>query len=230
MTTATAAQVAVGSEAVYLHRLLTDAEATTAAQQVLKPSADFRAKCWHTGPDLSTIGTPLYRTRDRLEYYTEQARVTNALMYDTYRWLYDRVADFFEDRYSHPVDFVDGLAIPGFHLMAYGGAGRFEGGGWHLDQLAQQVPYFADRASAIDGIVNFTLPLAVPGGGTGMDIRADEGEPAEVHVPYRPGVVLFTDRELLHRIGASVSRGPADYRLTLQGHGVCYRRRLLLFW
>jgi hypothetical protein len=229
MSTATVSRVMVGSEAVYLHRLLTDAESAAAARQVLRPSTDFRAKCWHTGPDLSTIGTPLYRTRDRLEYYTEQARATNALMYDTYRWLYDRVADLFEDLYSHPVEFVDGLAIPGFHLMAYGGAGRFEGGGWHLDQLAQQVPYFADRAAAIEGIVNFTLPLAVPGGGTGMDLRADQDE-SMVHVPYRPGVVLFTDRELLHRIGASVSNGPTDCRLTLQGHGVRYRRQLLLFW
>jgi hypothetical protein len=229
MSTATTSRMMVGSEAVYLHRLLTDAESAAAARQVLRPSTDFRAKCWHTGPDLSTIGTPLYRTRDRLEYYTEQARATNALMYDTYRWLYDRVADFFEDLYSHPVEFVDGLAIPGFHLMAYGGAGRFEGGGWHLDQLAQQVPYFADRAAAIEGIVNFTLPLAVPGGGTGMDLRADQDE-SMVHVPYRPGVVLFTDRELLHRIGASVSNGPTDCRLTLQGHGVRYRRQLLLFW
>jgi hypothetical protein len=229
MSTATVSRVMVGSEAVYLHRLLTDAESAAAARQVLRPSTDFRAKCWHTGPDLSTIGTPLYRTRDRLEYYTEQARATNALMYDTYRWLYDRVADYFEDLYSHPVEFVDGLAIPGFHLMAYGGAGRFKGGGWHLDQLAQQVPYFADRAAAIEGIVNFTLPLAVPGGGTGMDLRADQDE-SMVHVPYRPGVVLFTDRELLHRIGASVSNGPTDCRLTLQGHGVRYRRQLLLFW
>ena len=85
------------------------------------------------------------------------------------------------------------------------------------------------QSHPIDGIVNFTLPLAVPGGGTGMDLRADQDEPM-VHVPYRPGVVLFTDRELLHRIGASVSNGPTDCRLTLQGHGVRYRDQLLLFW
>ncbi|WP_328520282.1 hypothetical protein [Kribbella sp. NBC_00359] len=227
-------RVSVGSAEVYLHRVLTKAEAAFAVQQLLSPSPSFRDKCWHSGPDLATIGTPLYRNRNSLQSYAEQARATNTLLYNAYRWLYDRVADFFEDRYGLPVDFVDELAVPGFHLMSYDRAGRFEGGGWHFDQLAQQVPYFADRAAAIDGILNFTLPLAVPSGGTGMDIipeQAEAGGPRQqVHVAYRPGVVLFNDCELLHRIGASVCREAGEFRLTMQGHGVHYRGRLLLFW
>jgi hypothetical protein len=216
---------------------LTTTESATVVQEVLSTSPSFRELCWHSGPDLSTIGTPLYRSRDRFASYTEQARATNGLMYETFRWLYDRVADFFEDRYGCPVDFVDGLAVPGFHLMSYDRAGRFEGGGWHYDQLAQQVPYFAERTAAIEGILNFTLPLAVPSGGTGMDILAEPDGPAEaggrrpqVRVAYRPGVVLFNDCELMHRIGASVCRKVGETRLTMQGHGVRYRGRLLLFW
>jgi hypothetical protein len=67
-----------------------------------------------------------------------------------------------------------------------------------------------------------------------MDIVAEPAEAdsprQEVHVAYHPGVVLFNDCELLHRIGASVCRDAGESRLTMQGHGVRYRGRLLLFW
>ena len=225
-------RVGVGRAEVLLHRVLSDAESASATRALLDPSPSLREQCWHVGPGgLVTIGAPLYCNRHRFQLYTERARATNGLMYETYRWLYDRVADLFEGRYACPVSFVEELAIPGFHLIAYGRAGRFEGGGWHFDQLAQQVPYFAKRATETEGILNFTLPLAVPSGGTGMDI-VDEtaGNPTEVRLPYRPGVILFNECELRHRIAASICREDGECRLTLQGHGVRIHGRLLLFW
>jgi hypothetical protein len=227
-------RVAIGTAEVFLHRVLSDAESAAATRAVLDPSPSLRRQCWYVGSDLVTIGAPLYRNRDRPQHYAERARATNRLLYRTYQGLYDRVADFLEERYAHPVSFVDELAIPGFHLMVYDHAGRHAGGGWHFDQLAQQVPFFVQRAGEIERIVNFTLPLAVPSGGTGMDITEEGGAEgrsrADVHVPYRPGVVLLNERELRHRIGASTCREEGECRLTLQGHGVLFRGRLLLFW
>jgi len=56
------------------------------------------------------------------------------------------------------------------------------------------------------------------------------GSGVRAHIPYRPGVVLFTEREYWHRIGPSTCRA-GDRRLTLQGHGVRLRGEgLLLFW
>jgi hypothetical protein len=226
--------VAVGDAEVFVQPVLSDTECALATREVLNPPPALRESCWYAAPDLVTIGAPLYRNRDRMQVYAELARTTNGLLYETYRWLYDRVADLFEHRYACPASFVDELAIPGFHLMTYDGAGRAEGGGWHFDQLAQQVPYFARRPVELEGILNFTLPLAVPSGGTGMDILTDApaegGTPPQVHIPYQPGVIVFNECELMHRIGPSVSNSAGECRLTLQGHGVFFRSRLLLFW
>jgi hypothetical protein len=227
-------RVLVGRAEVYLRQVFTNAEAARTAAAVLDPPAELRDACWHVGTDLCTIGEPLYRNRDRPDYYAQRARATNRMLYESYSDLHDRVADVFEDRYRVPVAFVEELAIPGFHLMWYDLPGRHEGGGWHLDQLAWQVPYFADRAAEVRGILNFTLPLVVPSGGAGMDLVDDngdrDGQRAEMHVPYRPGVMLFSECEVLHRIGPSTSQRPDELRLTLQGHGVLLRGWLLLFW
>jgi len=220
--------VVVGSNEVLLQRVLSETESAVATRQLLDPPPGLRDSCWHAADDLTTIGAPLYRNRDRPQAYADLAKTTNRLLYDTYRWLYDRVADVFEHRYSAPVSFVDQLAIPGFHLMRYDRAGASGGGGWHVDQLPHQIPYFADRLDELGGILNFTLPIAVPDGGTGMDIVAPNNE--LVHIRYEPGVMLFTECELLHRIGPSVCLTDDGHRLTMQGHGVLFRGRLLLFW
>lgn len=221
--------VAVGAAEVHLATVLTGEEAARCAATVLDPPPEVRAACWSEAPDLTTIGEPVYRNRERPEYYEERARATNRLLYGRYRDLYDRVAALFEDRYGEPVAFVDRLAIPGFHLMRYAEPGTYQGGGWHLDELARQVPYFVEHAGEVTGILNFTLPLAVPSGGTGMDL-VDDRTGEELHIPYEPGVMLFNEQEVRHRIGCSTSLVPGECRLTLQGHGVRFRGRVLLFW
>lgn len=221
--------VPVGSQEVFLHRVLTAAEAAEVADRVLHPPPALRQACWHQQTSLITIGAPLYCSRDDLAKYADRARATNSMLYGAYRQLHDRVADVFEDRYGMPVAFVDELAVPGFHLMHYAEPGHHEGGGWHMDQIAAQVPYFVTHAAELRGSLNFTLPLAVPSGGTGMDLRGDAlGDPA--HVPYEPGVMLFNECEITHRIGASTCLVAGEKRLTLQGHGVFFRGQVLLFW
>lgn len=221
--------VPVGRAAMYLHPLLTADEAAKITASVLNPPPEVRDACWHVGEDLTTIGAPLYRNRERPVFYAEHARATNRMLYRSYQDLYDRVAGLFEGRYGLHAAFVDELAIPGFHLMQYAHAGRYEGGGWHYDQLAWQVPYFVEHAPEVEGILNFTLPLAVPSGGTGMDLAGEEAT-AEEHVTYRPGLLVFNECEVLHRIGRSSCLRSQERRLTLQGHGVLFRGRVLLFW
>jgi hypothetical protein len=233
-TPAVTKRVHVGRAEIYLLRALTGAEAARTAAAVLDPPAALRHACWHVDENLGTIGEPLYRNRDRQDYYADRARATNEMLYEAYPALYDRIIDLFQERYQVPVAFVDELAIPGFHLMSYDCPGWHDGGGWHFDQLAWQIPYFAKRAAEVSGVLNFTLPLAIPSGGTGMDLVDDsggsDGNRVEVNVPYRPGVMLFNECEILHRIGPSTSRKPGEVRLTMQAHGVLFRGRLLLFW
>jgi hypothetical protein len=226
--------VPIGRAEVYLQRVLSPAGAARAAMAVLDAPPAIRTACWHEDASPATIGAPLYRNRARPDYYRDRARATNHLLYETYRDLYERVAAVFDRRYAVPVVFVDDLAVPGFHLMRYAVPGVDDGGSWHYDQLAGQVPYLVEHAAEVRGVVNFTLPLAVPSGGGGMDVidRGPDGDGTgtEVHVPYQPGVMLFNEQELQHRIGPSRVLHPGECRLTLQGHGVHFRGRLLLFW
>ena len=236
MTTA-AELITLGSAEVYRLRLLTEQESAAVATALFAMPAPLRAECWTSGDDgITTIGTPLYRTRDRPSLYTERAKATNAALYDYFRELHERVARQFELHCRIPVAFVDELAIPGFHLFEYSRAGRYGGGGWHFDQVARQVPYFVERWDEVEGILNFTLPLVVPSGGTGMELRdqvPEEPSPGPggcFDIPYQAGVIVFNEHEYWHRIGPSTCRRDGERRLTLQGHGVRFRGRVLLFW
>jgi hypothetical protein len=185
---------------------------------------------------MATIGEALYRNRDRYDAYTAAARAENRRLYTWFRPVHEATARFFERWSGIPVAYVDELSVPGWHVFAYSRAGAYDGGGWHFDRLPAQVPYLVAHADEIRGIVNFTLPVTVPSGGTGMELRSDEfgsgrpGSGERALIPYRPGVLVFTDRDYWHRIGPSVCLRDGERRVTLQGHGVVFRGRLLLFW
>ncbi|HET9141632.1 hypothetical protein [Actinophytocola sp.] len=198
----------------------------------------LRRECWRVpgSNGMATIGEPLYRNRERFGYYTDRARAENHVLYQHFRLAHDRVAAFFEQRYGAPVVYAQELAVPGFHVFDFERPGDFDGGGWHLDLLHTQVPYFAGRHFRIADVVNFTVPFEVPDGGSGMDLEDDlpgaraPGGGAAVTVPYRPGTMLFTEAEHWHRIGASHCHTPGQRRITLQGHGVRLDTHWLLYW
>jgi hypothetical protein len=185
---------------------------------------------------MTTIGEPLYINRHQLDYYTRCARSDNRRLYRHFTDAYERLAGFFEQRYRAPVVFAEELAIPGFHVFEYPEHGEYGGGCWHFDSLYLQVPYLAVHRDEVSAIVNFTLPVEVPSGGTGMDLCDDgpgddgQGRGVRISTPYVPGVLVFSEHEHWHRIGASTCRGDRERRITLQGHGVCFRGRWLLFW
>jgi len=232
-----AQRVGFGTAEVFRARLFSPAETAEISAAVDRIPASLRRHGWSSGSSgMVTIGEPLYRNRARPDYYAECARADNRRLYRHFRWVYEKVAEFFEQRYRAPVVFAEELALPGFHLFEYLRAGRYEGGSWHFDLLHRQVPFLAAHHDEIQAIVNFTLPVEVPSGGTGMDLVDDEpgaavpGAGVGLAAPYAPGVLVFNEREYWHRIGASTCLHDGERRVTLQGHGVRFRGRLLLFW
>ena len=230
-------RVPFGRGELFRARLFTSAQAQEISAQVDTVPAGLRRP---EGPPvaggLSTIGEALYRNRHRMGYYTQCARADNRRLYRHFSGLYERVAVFFEQRYSAPVVFAEELAVPGFHVFDYQQRGAYDGGTGHFDTLYLQVPFLAARRTEITGIVNFTLPVQVPSGGTGMDLWDDgpgidgQGRGAQTSTPYVPGVLVFSEHEYWHRIGRSWCLEDGERRITLQGHGVCFRSRWLLFW
>lgn len=222
-------RIAVGDATVFTVELFTPAEIADVTDAVRHVPAWLRHECWHEprGNGLATIGEALYRNRDRLDHYRAQAQAQNRALYRQFRLAHDRIAGFFEQRYGMPVVFTEELAVPGFHVFEFDEPGRYEGGGWHIDILHTQVPYFADHADEVEAVVNFTVPFVLPDGGSGMDFDNDG---TVVTVPYATGVMLFTESEYQHRIAASHCHSAGQCRVTLQGHGVRFRGRWILFW
>lgn len=227
-----------GLASAYTVELFTPAEVAEVGAAVREVPAALRHDCWRTSADcgMATLGEPLYRNRERLDYYTASARKENRRLYRHFRFAHERVAGFFEDRYGLPVVYAETLAVPGFHVFTFDRPGEFAGGGWHVDGLYAQVPYLAARQREVEGVVNFTLPIEVPDGGSGMDLednRPDSYQPGggpAVTVPYVPGSLMFTEFDHWHRIAGSRCFEPGQRRVTMQGHGVRFRGRLLLFW
>jgi hypothetical protein len=211
------------------------AEISTAVDEV---PAELRHDCGGMPGTfaMATIGEPLYRNRDRQDYYTACARAEGRALYQHFRLAHERIARFFEHRYALPVVYAEELAVPGFHLFDFEVAGEYDGGGWHVDALETQTPYLTARRADIAAVVNFTVPFELPDGGSGMELEADlpgslrRGGGEAVTAPYRTGTMLFTESEVWHRIGSSRCHSPAQRRITVQGHGVRLDERWILFW
>jgi hypothetical protein len=233
-------EIRFGGASVHSAELFTPAEVAAIVAAVDAVPAGLRHECWGT-PEarrMATIGEPLYRNRARLAYYEERARAESRPLYRHFRLAHDRVATFFEHRYGLPVVYADELAVPGFHVFEFGAPGEYDGGGWHIDALELQTPALFARRADITAVVNFTVPFALPDGGSGLDLQADaadarpgrRGGGQPITVPYRAGTMLFTESELLHRISGSRCLTPDQRRVTYQGHGVRLDGRWIFFW
>lgn len=235
--TATTESTEFGGATIYRAALFSPSQASLIVDVVDSVLPRAGREAWTSpGSSMATIGEPFYRNRDRQDHYTRCARSENSDLYRHFRVAHEAVAVFFEQRYGAPVVFAEELAVPGFHIFSYLRAGDYAGGSWHFDSLHQQVPFFANHHDEVEAVVNFTLPVQVPNGGTGMDVCEDEpgapspGAGATISTPYVPGVLVFTERDYWHRIGGSTCLTDGERRVTCQGHGVRFRGRWILFW
>jgi hypothetical protein len=233
-------EIGFGGARAFSVELFTPAEAAGISAAADSVPAGLRHQRWGArgGAGMATIGEPVYVNRDRLDYYRASARAESRLLYRHFRLAHERVATYFEHRYALPVVYAEELAVPGFHIFDYDGPGEYEGGSWHVDALETQVPYLIARRADITAVVNFTVPVQLPDGGSGMDLEADapgaargrRGGGQAITVPYRTGTMVFTESEVWHRIGRSVCLSPRQRRVTYQGHGVRLDGCWILFW
>jgi alpha/beta hydrolase fold len=130
-------------------------------------------------------------------------------------------------------------------LFQFKASGEFAGGSDHFDRLHLTIPIFRNNLSSIDGIVNFTLPVVLPSGGATIDFWDHEAQSVgtnytdlgylehatpDLRYPYYPGQIRFTLQAFWHKIGPSICHWPNEWRVTLQGHGVHYNGRWIVFW
>lgn len=241
MTTVdTVEEITFGGARVFTAGLFTPAEVAEVRAAVDAAPAGLRHEARRTpgGGSMATIGEPLYRNRARLDHYAACVGAESRVLYRHFRFVHERVAAFFADRYGLPVVFAEELAVPGFPVFGFGAPGEYAGGSWHVDVLETQAPCLVARVADISAVVNFTVPFELPDGGSGMDLESDAPGASSVHrggrqpitVPYRTRTMLFTESEVWHRISGSRCLSPGQRRVTYQGHGVRLDGRWILFW
>ncbi len=181
------------------------------------------------------------------DYYSAVQR-SNAIIHHQFHWLLDRVRLLLADVLQAPVECLNGLALPGFHIFdgAMMGSRRKARAHFDLQYAALRFPTPPDPET----VLSFTLPILLPVSGGGLDVwnvthkeflqatlnQPDVGPEAFVRgwrkrtVRYRPGRLVLQRHHILHRIASTGPTEPSDRRVTLQGHGVRFGNRWGLYW
>jgi hypothetical protein len=201
--------------------------------------------CFTVGPAayMDVCSSP----QPEVDYY-QRAVLYNALFAERLDFLYQRLATALAEYLGAPVRYADAHAWPGFHIFigeAITSASRAPA---HFDLQFHRLrwPCALDPVPALA----FTLPIALPCVGGGLDVwsitpgdledaqrrglmddlQSYKERKARTFCPYTLGRLALHSGTLLHRIGAVSGITEEDERITLQGHGVRIDGTWILHW
>ncbi|MCE5317321.1 MAG: hypothetical protein LLG04_08155 [Parachlamydia sp.] len=193
-----------------------------------------------------SLGANLYidSSSDDDSIYRKKAQEQNPILMANFSGLYDKLIALFQEVYDVPVTFVDGFALPGFHIFLASKVFYEKGGSNHFDMQYQKIKWpYADID--YDNPISFTCPVALPMAGAGLqywDITQDmvekmsgtefaKARAVEPHyLGYSLGKLVLHQGLLLHQIAPTKEINPGDARITLQGHGLLCDGALRLYW
>lgn len=230
---------AIAPDAVHHWPLLEagDCSAIVAAVEALKSEWTPR----HPLAPFFTLGAASYLDGGAAPYLTAAARL-NPLLDEAFGPLYGRLTHALSERLNAPVVLAERYARPGFHVFLAHPAFERPVASVHCDLQHQLVGEHAGP----DETLSFTMPVALPREGGGMDVwDCDQDDwlaqsPAarletlktrpRRDVAYALGELVLHSGRLVHRIQASQALAPDDARITLQGHGVRREGVWHLYW
>lgn len=192
-----------------------------------------------------TLGANLYidATSDEAPY-RKRVQEMNPILKANFSDLYDKLIALFQEAYEIPVTFVDGLALPGFHIFLASKVFYEKGGSTHFDMQYQKIkwPY---KDIDYETPISFTCPLSLPKAGAGLEywditqdmvekMTGEELAKARAVKPhyfgYSLGKIVLHQGLILHQIAPTKEIHPGDARITLQGHGLLCDGALRLYW
>jgi hypothetical protein len=165
-----------------------------------------------------------------------------------FSWLFDLVRGRLAEVLDAPIEFLDGAALPGFHIFDSAALVGGKTARIHFDMqyLSLRLPAVPDPGE----MLSFTLPVVLPECGGGLDVwnvtheeylRGSRSQvargPEELvkgrrsrRVRYQVGTLVLQTRHLLHRIATVTPVNVTDRRVTLQGHGLRFGGEWKLYW
>lgn len=189
-----------------------------------------------------TLGTSLYLDLNSVEQFTpyqHKAAYFNRIMRNCFSielyqikekihrlYFPDNEIKYLSDEFPH-------IGFPGFSIMPPEETFQAPFAMVHKDErwkAFEVMPDFPFPYKEIHGHFSFTIPLAIPVAGGGMNI-AREGNKELVPLMYdvgkcylHSGLFLHQVREFQHPVT------PLDWRITIQGHGFAYNDIVYLYW
>ena len=181
--------------------------------------------------------------------YSQILVETNPLLREHFDWLYARVMNKLSVHLQTEVRTADELALPGFHVWQ-GLSVPTSSLSIHFDLQYLSIPWPNVARSDHSRPLSFTLPIALPRGGGGLNtwdlsyeeqaahLQANKFTPVEeiarsrtqTFHPYTPGVLMLHSGHTLHQIAAVDKAYPDDERITLQGHGLYCDGAWTIYW
>lgn len=198
----------------------------------------------HPDAPFYTLGAASYLDGDAPARYRALTEGTNPLLGSTFGPLLRQVAAALAAHLGEPVVPTTRHGLPGFHIFRPHPAFERSVTRIHVDRPHLALDWGVPAAAL--PALTFTLPIALPRAGAGLDhwpIRGEEWLPLapearvallkarpRTHHAYTLGTLVLHDGDFVHRIAPSRGLGPGDDRVTYHGHGVRLEGVWHLYW
>lgn len=244
---------------VFQHLLLSPEECLKALDQIYNLQNHWLQTCFKTILlPFYTLGLATYITfgKNYSEYlrylspidYAQQAALINPIMHHHFNWLYQKVQTFFQDFFSFTVHTHPLLALSGFHIFTHSEAFLSNRSlpSIHFDlQYKEFILKKWDHVS-IQETLSFTLALALPSVGSGLNVWPMTKEPwasltlpekqawlkshPPLYSPYTVGQIILQSGSYLHQMTMPPSSQSEERRITLQGHLIKIEDTYYMYW
>lgn len=191
-----------------------------------------------------TLGAASYLDGHKLPRYEALAAAANPVLAARFDGLLATVTQALAAHTGEPTQASARHALPGFHI--FGSHPAFERGVTQIHVDRQHLPLDWGQPAETLPTLTFTLPIALPASGGGLDawdIDAAEWLPLEppervkllkarpyTYHAYTAGTLVIHSGAFVHRIAPSKALGPGDGRITYHGHGVRVDGVWQLYW
>jgi len=167
-----------------------------------------------------TLGRNAYLDGKTEDYYKNLKHMNQRLI-SNFGNVYISIQEYLEEYLGEPVYLNHDYAVPSFHIFESDPVFLNFPSNWHIDYphktlgIGEQDPH------------SFTYVVEIPSSGAGLEYK--DGEENK-YLEYNVGDFIFHTGEFLHNIANLKEYKPNEYRITLQGHIIRDKDRLIMFW
>lgn len=194
-----------------------------------------------------TLGAASYLdAKFGFDNYRKSAERYNPVLREHFTWLLDRVADRLASHLGEPVECSSIMAVPGFHIYLSCKLFQKPIASVHFDLQYKNLEWEQPGQCHFDRPLSFTLPLALPEKGGGLntwnvdyeDVRGLDSEAfkevvnsaTQQYHTYSLGKMYIHSGHTLHQAAPGRDIQWTDERITLQGHALKCNGCWQLYW